>query len=190
MRNISKVALLSLLAAAFATGAKANIPFFNAICPGQVEIHADEGGPIYLDGKEGQLKRFNDNYYEARSGNMTISLTIRPDGSPDVSYTRKGGGNGMCQVKAAPGMEIDRRKQDFSEPKRHNQSGGMAMGNLPAFCRGEASAQFGVRPTEITTNMAFKSGKRIVVQGYFPNGGRETFFNCWFDMSGNFMSVN
>lgn len=67
---------------------------------------------------------------------------------------------------------------------------GANMGQLPAFCRGEASARFGVRPPDITTNMAFQSGNRIVVQGWYDGSGGTTFFNCWFDLNGRFQSVS
>ncbi|MGF6174252.1 hypothetical protein ABIE33_002557 [Ensifer sp. 4252] len=30
---------------------------------------------------------------------MTISLSVNPDGSPAVSYTGKGGANGICTIK-------------------------------------------------------------------------------------------
>jgi hypothetical protein len=79
--------------------AAAKIPLVNATCPGNIEVHADQGGPIYINGKEGKLKVFNENYYEAKGGGVTISLTINPDGSADVSYTGKGGANGVCTVK-------------------------------------------------------------------------------------------
>lgn len=172
------------------TAAGAAVPFFNATCPGRIEVHADEGGPIFINGKETRLKRFNENYYEARSGNVTVSLTIRPDGSPDVSYTGRGGANGVCRIKAAPGAGIQSRERDFDDPPAQRRSGRTAMGSLPAFCRGEASEEFDVRPSEITTNMAFKAGNRIVVQGNYPDGGDTQFFNCWFDAQGNFVSVN
>ena len=86
------------LAALAATGAQAKIPLVNAVCPMGIEVHADQGGPVYINGKEGKLKRFNENYYEIRSGSVTISLSINPDGSAAVSYTKKGGANGICQV--------------------------------------------------------------------------------------------
>ena len=83
-----------------ATGlAHASIPMFNATCPGKIEVHADQGGPIYINGKEGQLKKFNDNYFEAKGAGVTISLSINPDGSPAVSYTGKNRANGICEVK-------------------------------------------------------------------------------------------
>ena len=79
--------------------AAAKIPLVNATCPGKIEVHADQGGPIYINGKEGKLKVFNENYYEAQGSGVTISLSLNPDGSADVSYTGKGGANGVCTVK-------------------------------------------------------------------------------------------
>lgn len=90
--------LLSVLLMSSAV-AQAGIPLLNATCPGNIEVHADKGGPIYINGKEGKLKKFNDNAFEAKGSGVTISLTILPDGSPDVSYTGKNKANGVCQVK-------------------------------------------------------------------------------------------
>ncbi|BCP54473.1 hypothetical protein K32_30900 [Kaistia sp. 32K] len=87
------------LTLAFAGQAQAAIPLVNATCPGKIEVHADEGGPIYINGKEAKLKKFNDNYFEAKGGGVTISLSINPDGSASVSYTGKHGANGVCTVK-------------------------------------------------------------------------------------------
>ena len=64
------------------------------------------------------------------------------------------------------------------------------MGALPDQCGREATEEFDVRPSDVTTNIAFRSGDRIVGQGNFPDRGRTTFFNCWFDGDGNFVSVN
>lgn len=82
-----------------ATVAHAKIPQLNATCGGGVSVHADRGGPVFINGKQAKLKTFNQNYYEARLGKVTISISINPDGSPDVSATWKGGGNGVCQVR-------------------------------------------------------------------------------------------
>lgn len=94
-------ATLALLAL---TGtAHAGIPLVNATCPGGIEVHADEGGPIYLNGQEASLKKFNENYFEAKNGAVTVSLSIRPDGSPDVSYTGPGRANGVCALAGNSG---------------------------------------------------------------------------------------
>ena len=97
--TIMRLAAITAIALAAANPAFAKIPLVNATCPGKIEVHADAGGPIYINGKEAKLHVFNDNYYEAKVGGVTISLTIRPDGSPDVSYTGHGGANGVCTVK-------------------------------------------------------------------------------------------
>jgi hypothetical protein len=182
--------IMTVAGVAMAGAARAEVPFFNAVCPGNIEVHADDGGPVYVNGKETRLKRFNGDYYEARLGSLTISVTIRPDGTPDISYTGKGGANGVCRIKAA-GSGSDRQPDvGMARPSRRDRSAEMDMRMMPAFCRGEAADQFDRRPSEITTNMAFRAGKRIVVQGNFPEGKRTTFFNCWFDGDGNFISVN
>lgn len=91
---------LALIAGAIAAGpALASVPFFNATCPMDIEVHADEGGPIFINGKEAKLKVVNASYYEATHDHVTISLSINPDGTPSVSYTARGGANGICTVK-------------------------------------------------------------------------------------------
>jgi hypothetical protein len=84
---------------ALASEAAAKIPLVNATCPMGIEVHADASGPVYINGKECKLEVVNDNYYEIEGGGVTISLSINPDGSADVSYTGKGGANGICTVK-------------------------------------------------------------------------------------------
>ncbi|GAA2845544.1 hypothetical protein EDC40_11273 [Aminobacter aminovorans] len=94
---------MAVFATAFGltTQAHASIPLLNATCPGAIEVHADAGGPVYINGKEGTLKKFNNTYFEIKGVGVTISLSINPDGSPSVSYSGKGGANGICTVKAS-----------------------------------------------------------------------------------------
>jgi hypothetical protein len=93
-----KKLLLTVFALCLAGTANAGIPLFNATCPGNIEVHADKGGPVYLNGKKAKLKKSNDNYYEAKGAGVTVSISINPDGSPDLSYTGKHGANGICQL--------------------------------------------------------------------------------------------
>lgn len=167
-----------------ATAAYADIPFFNATCPGNIEVHADEGGPVYFSGSEAKLHRFNANYYEATHGPVTVSISVNPDGSVAVSYTRRGGGNGICQINA------HQRQGRKIQPEPSQPTLAINQGDMPRFCTGEASARFGARPTEIVTNMAFNIGKRYVVQGHFEGDRGTTFFNCYFDDQGNFVEVH
>jgi hypothetical protein len=95
-----KLILLTTVSSFFALAgsAYAGIPMLNATCPTGIEIHADQGGPIYINGKEAALKTLNSKAYEAKHGHVTISLTINPDGSPLVSYTKDGGATGICTL--------------------------------------------------------------------------------------------
>ena len=74
----------------------------NATCPGNIAVHSDRGGPVYINGKEAQLKKFNENYFEARDAatSTVVSINNNPDGSVGVSYTGKNRANGICQVTA------------------------------------------------------------------------------------------
>jgi len=85
-------------ASSSAGAGKGGIPFFNATCPGGIEVHADEGGPVYFNGKEGKLKKVNSNYYEATGSGITLSISLNPDQSVSLSYTGKHGANGVCNV--------------------------------------------------------------------------------------------
>ncbi len=91
--------LIVLIAMAIPVSTDAKIPRINATCPGNLEIHVDEDGPVFLNGKEATLKAFTANYYEAKLGQVTISLTINPDGSAAISYAGPGRDNGVCRVK-------------------------------------------------------------------------------------------
>lgn len=99
MQDKLLAAAVLVTVATIGSQAQAKIPLVNATCPMNIEVHADEGGPIYINGKEAKLKKFNDNYFEAKGSGVTISLTINPDGSPAVSYTGKHGANGVCTIK-------------------------------------------------------------------------------------------
>lgn len=77
----------------------ATIPFFNAECPGDISVHADEGGPVYLNGEEAAFTSFSESYFEAKLGDTTVSVTKMPDGSLDVSYTGADRANGVCRLE-------------------------------------------------------------------------------------------
>lgn len=100
MRRHALPLTAALLSTAFAAPAMAAVPFFNASCPGGIDVHADEGGPVYVQGREATLKRFNDRYFEARDAksDITLSISSNEDGPPQISYTGRGGANGICQV--------------------------------------------------------------------------------------------
>ncbi len=79
----------------------AGIPQLNYTCGSGIEVHADQGGPVYIDGKEARLKKINDNYYEATHAGVTISIAFNPDGTLNMSYTGPNRANGICQDSQA-----------------------------------------------------------------------------------------
>ncbi|KRG56580.1 DUF3011 domain-containing protein [Stenotrophomonas maltophilia] len=103
MRRHALSLTVALVSTAFVAPAMAAVPFFNASCPGGIDVHADDGGPVYVQGREATLKRFNDRYFEARDANsgITLSISRSDDGTPQISYTGRGGANGICQVSSS-----------------------------------------------------------------------------------------
>ncbi|MDQ8021529.1 MAG: YsaB family lipoprotein [Moraxellaceae bacterium] len=185
--NTKKIILAAAVLAA-STGAFAKLPLINASCPTDISVHVDEGGPVYVNGKEAQIKRFNDNDYEARQGNAVVSININLDGSPGVSYTRSKA-NGICTIKpdAAPAHT------PAATPSAHGPQGKgdpVSAGNMPAFCRGEASSLYGTRPTYIKTGNLAKAAGSYPVKGTVDksNEGMKSFV-CSFDAHCRFIEV-
>lgn len=101
--KITLVLCVSAACAFVMPSAHAGLSQLNATCPGGLEVHVDDGGPVYVNGKEAKLKRTNDNYFEAtdtKTGTV-ISISKNPDGSSDVSYTGKNRANGVCTIAGA-----------------------------------------------------------------------------------------
>ncbi len=118
----SAIALATSQIALTATTSFAAIPQLNYTCPGKIEVHADQGGPVYINGKEAKLKVFNKNYYEAKGSGVTISITISPDGTPSVSYTGPGRNNGICSESGSSNADNNEQPQSSSstKPKKGN----------------------------------------------------------------------
>lgn len=80
-----------------AGGGNTGLPFFNATCPGNIDIHSDESN-VYFSGKQGRVRKVNPNYFEADGAGIGLSIALEPNGPPTVSYTGKHGASGVCQV--------------------------------------------------------------------------------------------
>lgn len=84
-----------IIGAAHAVG----MPQLNFTCPTGIDVHADEGGYVYINGEEASVQKFNDNYYEATLRGITVSIALNPDGTATVTYTRANGVNGICSPR-------------------------------------------------------------------------------------------
>lgn len=84
-----------------AAPAAGKVALLNATCPGGLELHAADGGQVFVNGQEAKLDIKNPGYYEvtdAASGTV-IAVATDAQGQATVSYTGKGGANGICTVK-------------------------------------------------------------------------------------------
>lgn len=95
MKTIS-IALVCALGLFSVGAAQAAVPALDMICGADIAVRAEAGGPVFIDDAEAELSAVNDNYAEAKSGDITVSIAINTDGTPNVSYTGKGGINGIC----------------------------------------------------------------------------------------------
>ncbi|UBO75499.1 hypothetical protein [Aeromonas rivuli] len=108
-----KKVLITVFALTMAGTASAALPQLNYECPGKIQMHSDEGGPVYINGKEAKLKKFNDNFYEAKGAGVTLSIS-NTGGQYDVSYTSKQG-SGVCQPTAAAGQAAPANRASAAE---------------------------------------------------------------------------
>ncbi len=167
--------------------ASAGIPRLNMKCGGGIEVHASQGGPVYINGKEANLKKINNNYFEAHHDGKTVSIAINPDGTPNVSFTGKHGENGMCQP-------ADFSSGNDSYESRHNNSREHAMppAEMPKYCKGMAAGEFNTKPDYIhidgPATMTADAG--FVVTGKVDLGSDgKKHFSCKFDNFGKFKNV-
>jgi hypothetical protein len=98
--------------------ALAEIPFLNATCPTGIDVHADQGGAVYINGEEATVQSFSDSYYEAKSGGTYVEIGVE-GGSVSVTYTAPGGANGVCQVTEAEVGSGGGCPPDVSEADRY-----------------------------------------------------------------------
>lgn len=173
--------------AIFASGqVMAAVPFLNATCPGNIEVHADAGGPVYLNGKETKLKVVNKNFYEAASGGVTLSISVNPDGSASISYAKRGGGNGICTVTSASNAMPSNKTSAMPR----GTGAAITPGNRPAYCRGEVSSMYGTKPSYIKTAKPRMTGSGTTINGSVDKGDEGIKqFQCRFDGKGRFVDV-
>ncbi|TMV82947.1 hypothetical protein FGG78_23475 [Thioclava sp. BHET1] len=88
---------MSTTTAAMPAPVSRGLPVMNGSCPTGIELHANQGGPVFINGTEAKLKKFNDNFYEARSGDITISISRNADGTMGATYNRPGK-HGVCTL--------------------------------------------------------------------------------------------
>jgi hypothetical protein len=178
------------LALFMAGTAHAGMPTMNYTCPTGIEMHADEGGYVYINGKPAKVKRYSDTAYDATGQGVTISITLNPDGTAFVSYTGKHGAHGNCTEQK---FDLPSTGKSAPAPAKASAPAAekVAPGNMPAYCRGEASSQYHVRPQYITTGRLVRhENGDYTVNGTADLGSSKKSFACGFDRSGQFMGLS
>lgn len=179
-------AALALCSFWLAAPAEAKVPPFAASCPGRVEVQADPGGRIFINGLPARLKSLGERGYEARQDGVRVSIFVGPGGRLNVSSAVRGMGDAVCRVRA-PHMEPrhDGPGNRADEPR----AGLPPVDRMVAVCRAEVAQRFHARRSDIVTDMPFRDGRRFVVPGRFRDRGRSAAFACAFDASGRLLSV-
>ena len=91
----SFVALVALAAPALASP-----PKFTASCPTGITVKSNGSGKVKINGTRAVVNTFSASAWEARANGIAIDFGY--DGSElSVTYTSKGGANGICQVTSS-----------------------------------------------------------------------------------------
>jgi len=134
--------------------------------------------------------------YGVKPTYITTERLLRTnDGGYSISGTADAGNQGMKQFKCS--YDQNQRFQGVQSlapnnaPAVSNTGQAVAPGNMAAYCRGEASAQYGVKPTYITTERLLRTNDG----GYSINGTADTGnqgmkpFKCTYDQNQRFQGV-
>ena len=95
-----KKIVLTAAALLFAGAAHARMPVLAATCAGNVKVDTNAKGEIYINGKKAKVKKGDKDHFHATGAGMTVWIAWPENRAPDVSYTRKGGDNGVCEITA------------------------------------------------------------------------------------------
>nr|WP_274922511.1 lysozyme inhibitor LprI family protein [Citrobacter youngae] len=91
---------------------------FNFSCASIGGVNSDGKGNVWIDGSKATVKSFNENYWEAKSGKNTLSISRKDDGNPEVSWTGPDRKHGICQpednINYAPGNKSTHSGPSFS----------------------------------------------------------------------------
>jgi len=89
-----------LALAALSLPAHAAAPKFTGSCPTGITVKSNGSGTVKINGKKASVKTLNANAWEASANGVRIDIA-RDSAGLMLSYTGKGGANGICQVTSA-----------------------------------------------------------------------------------------
>lgn len=80
------------------SAATGGLPAFYATCPNNINVNSDGSGSVYINSEVASVQKYSNSFYEVKHGDVTASVTTNANGSVDVTYNKRGVGNGVCQV--------------------------------------------------------------------------------------------
>jgi hypothetical protein len=155
--------------------ANAAIPQFRASCPTGI-LAAGGGGTVFINGSQATVKDRGNNSFSANANGVQIDFDFT-GGEPSLSYTAKGGANGMCTVT---------KFQPAAAPAARQTTQGASPSSMAAECKGFASEKFGVRPSYVSVHPAFRDHGMYSMYGNADGNN----FICTFNGSGKFIAVD
>ena len=173
----------------FAGAASAGLPTINATCPGDIDLHVDEGGDAYINGNGAKLHKSNDNYYEVKGSGVVISIAIGPDGSLSLSYTGKHGANGICTAAASGAAAAAALDADSSRGHGGERHGHHGESRAEHACRKAVARKMGgdvrARDLRVLGSEESQAGTSVRVQA----PGAEAPWACVVDSDGRVSDV-
>lgn len=98
---MKRIIIASALAlAALSLPAHAAAPKFTGSCPTGISVKSNGKGTVKINGTKAKVKTINSNAWDASANGVTINIA-QDAGGLMLSYTGKGGANGICQVTSA-----------------------------------------------------------------------------------------
>lgn len=155
--------------------ANAAIPQFRATCPTGIMV-AGGGSSVFVNGHQANVTDRGNNNFSASTKNYSFDF-IFSAGEPSMSYTGKGGANGMCTIT---------KFQPAVPPAARKTTQGASASSMTAECKGYASEKFGVRPSYVNVHPAMRDHGMYSIYG---NADNQSFI-CTFDGDGKFVAVD
>ncbi|QIH08740.1 MULTISPECIES: hypothetical protein [unclassified Pseudomonas] len=93
-----KTLLLGTFMIITGTAQAEGIPLFNVACPGNLAVSADQGGPVYINGKEVKSTAVDDRHFQVKAGEANLPISVEADDSVTVNYTDKHGASHLCEA--------------------------------------------------------------------------------------------
>ncbi|WP_025128052.1 hypothetical protein [Pseudomonas sp. PH1b] len=93
-----KILLLGTLLIAAGAAHAEGIPLFNVSCPGNLAVSADQGGPVYINGKEIKHSAVDDRHFQVKAPQISLLISVEDDESVTVKYTDAHGASGLCEA--------------------------------------------------------------------------------------------